>query len=157
MRLDTCLLADAATGTPDGKLFIHGGGISRLTPPTLPWTHPMLALVLRFELASDDADRTHEIEVALVSPQGDQMLSPSPKIEVPRQHLNAVEGEELYLQAALQLGGITFASEGIYSMDVRLDGKKVRSLRLAVVAREAPQLPHAPNRAERRAKKPRSS
>lgn len=157
MRLDTCLLADAATATPDGKLFIHGGGISRITPPVLPWTHPLLAVVLRFELEAGDADRTHELALALVSPKGDQMLSPVPTLEVPPQRTRAVEGEESYLQAALQFATIPFASEGIYTLEVRVDGANVRSVPLAVVAPQTPQAPSASNRAERRAAKRRSS
>src|SRR5262245_50313329 len=98
MRLDTCLLADAATTTPDGKVFIHGGGITRLTPPTLPWTHPMLALVLRFELEEDDPGTSHQISLGLNSPAGEEMLTPAPELDVHPTPTKAVEGEESYLQ-----------------------------------------------------------
>jgi hypothetical protein len=134
MRLDVCWLADAATGTPDGKLFIHGGGITRLSPPQLPWVHPMLALVLRFQIDRDDANQPHEIGLQIVAPDGTQLLSPAPAVAVDPGRPIAVEGEETYLQAVVQLAGLVFASAGIFTFNVSVDADIVRALPVAVVA-----------------------
>jgi hypothetical protein len=148
MRLDTCLLADAATTTPDGKVFIHGGGITRLTPPALPWTHPMLALVLRFQLDDGDPGTSHKITLGLTSPAGEEMLRPAPELDVRTTPTRAVPGEESYLQTTLQFGGIPIATAGIYRLGVQLDGEPLRELPIAVIA-PGPAL----SRAERRAAK----
>jgi hypothetical protein len=137
MRLDTCLLADAATTTPDGKMFIHGGGITRLTPPTLPWTHPTLTLVLRFELEAEDVGVAHEILLGLESPAGEAMLTPAPTIKVPGAAARAIPGEESYLQTVFQIAGIPIATDGIYRLSVALDGEPLRVLPIAVISPNA--------------------
>jgi hypothetical protein len=135
MRLDACLLADAATATPDGKLFIHGGGITRLTPLVLPWTHPLLGVVVRFEVEPGDNEQAHEISLRLVSPDGEQMPLPLPTITVtPERPAHAIEGEEHYVQLALGLAGITFQGDGIHVLELALNGDTIRGLRLAVIA-----------------------
>lgn len=63
MILESLLLADNAAAA-GGKLYVHGGGITRITPPTLPWVQPLLTVVLRL-LADDVADLMAEHSVAM--------------------------------------------------------------------------------------------
>lgn len=136
MRLDFMLLADAATATPDGKLFIHGGGVSRLNPPSLPWTQPQLGLVARFVMDLDDYGRPHEIQLSAAAPSGTLLIPPAqlPVEPAPRPDTTAGDEEEVYMNMALGLASLTFGEEGVYRFDLRLDGELVRSLPLAVVA-----------------------
>ncbi len=47
MELDHAILADGASNRPDGKLDIYGAGFDTLFAPSVPTTHPQMALVLR--------------------------------------------------------------------------------------------------------------
>src|SRR4051794_29453215 len=104
MRLDSWILADAASATPDGKVSLLGGGVSRVIVSSLPAQHAMLALVLRFVWEGSDADESHEVALSLISPAGAQVLSPTPAVDVPpRQPRDLIEGEEFYLHVVMNL------------------------------------------------------
>lgn len=134
MELDTLLVADAAAATPDGKLFIHGGGITRISAPMIPWTQPQLAVVARLRMNEEDWGRVHELQITVVDPNGAFIMPPAP-ISVPAPpRPPAPEGEEQYVQLALGLASPTFASEGIYRLELRLGEHVLRSLPLSVVA-----------------------
>lgn len=145
MRLDMAILADAATAPPDGKLYIHGGGITRITAPVLPWTQPQLAIVARFLVESGDEHESHALEVTLASPQGQNIFPPA-AIEIPTHEFPGppLEGEERFMQMALAIAALTFAVEGVYRINLTLDGEHIRSLPLAVVGTPA-QGPPAPD------------
>jgi hypothetical protein len=134
MQLDTFMLADAATGTPDGKLFIHGGGITRINPPVLPWTQPQLAIVARLLMDPDDWDATHELQLLVLDPDGALVMPPAPIPVTAPPRPQAAEGEEQYVQLALGLASPTFAREGTYRVELRLGERLLRSLPLSVVA-----------------------
>lgn len=128
------ILADAATATPDGKLFIHGGGITRITAATLPWVQPQIALVARFLMEDADFEQSHELQLSIADPSGALLVPPVP-IEFPQPTVPDVqEGEERFMQIALGLASLTFTTEGLYEVELRMDGEVVRSLPLAVVA-----------------------
>lgn len=135
MRLDFMLLADAATASPDGKLFIHGGGVSRIMAPMLPWTQPQIVLVARFEMDQDDDYETpHELQVSATDPDGAVLVPPSRLGVPPQPRPESIEGEERYMNMALGLASLMFGREGVYRFELRLDGELVRSLPLVVVA-----------------------
>ena len=148
MRLDTCLLADAADATPDGKLFIHGGGISRITPPVLPWVHPTIAVVLRFEMDDEDPGRAHVLTIDLRTASDESVLPDPPSLTLNLGRPTTVAGEPAYAQAAIQLAGLKFETAGLYHFSVVLDGEEIASPRLAVIA--PGELRRSPNRAARR-------
>jgi hypothetical protein len=134
MELDTFMLADAATGTPDGKLFIHGGGITRITPPIIPWTHPQLAIVARLRMAAEDWDQVHELQLSLLDPGG-ALITPSAPITIPAPPRPPhAEGEEQYVQLALGIASPTFAVEGLYRVELRRGDDVLRSFPLPVLA-----------------------
>jgi hypothetical protein len=67
MELETILLADAAS-TAEGKLYVHGGGLTRLTPPMLPWLHPQITVVLIFRTDEADLGQTRRLQLTLTAP-----------------------------------------------------------------------------------------
>jgi hypothetical protein len=135
-----CLLADAASAMPDGKLYIHGGGITRLTPTQLPWRHPSLALVLRFQIADEDIGRTHEIGLQVVFPDGEEHAPIAAMPVKPRRA--ATEGEENYAQAVIQLANLPVETAGFLRFDVTLNGDTIRSLPVAVIAPGTKRVPN---------------
>jgi hypothetical protein len=137
MELDTFLLADAATVTPDGKMFVHGGGLTRIAVPALPWTQPQLALVMRFRMEESDWDAAHQLQVSLAAPDGTAVIPPG-SIEVPvGNQPETLENEESFLQIALSIASVPFLNQGIYTFRLALDGEPRGSLSLAVIGAEA--------------------
>jgi hypothetical protein len=139
VRLDTFLLADAAAATPDGKLYIHGGGITRLTTSALPLL-ATLAVVVRFQMEPKDFRTDHTFSLSLSDPDGSVVLPPVP-IEFPKQTRPQLpKGEETFLQVALNLGAVTFSRAGAYKLKFAADGHTVRQMTLPVVALSSDEL-----------------
>lgn len=130
MRLDAFLVADAATAI-EGKLYVHGGGITRVTPPMLPWTHPQLALVLRFTIGSADVG-SHKLTIRLVRPDGELVFDATSNMPVAEPD-TIDQAEETYANVVLTVGLIQFEAEGVYRFELDLDGDQVGSLGLPLV------------------------
>jgi hypothetical protein len=73
LRLETFLLADHAVATSDGKLYIHGGGITRINAPIIPVALPFLSIVLRFRVMLADVGE-HTLLIGFQNPQKAQLL-----------------------------------------------------------------------------------
>jgi hypothetical protein len=126
------IFADAATAA-EGKVYIHGGGVTRINAPVLPWIQPQLALAVRLVTEPDDIKDEHIITLRLVDPQGAPVL-PDAAVRVPPQPPPPkVEGEPTYLLLAVGIGPIPFTHQGIYRVAIIVDGDELRSLPLAVV------------------------
>jgi hypothetical protein len=132
MRLDTFLLADAVAAH-NRKLFVHGGGISRVDVPEFPFTQTQIGLLVRFSFEAGDAiGEEHAFGLRFLKPDGSEL---HPLIETPvavsaeRKH---VDGEEVHLNLAIQAGPIEFENPGIYRVEIYLDKELVRSAALPV-------------------------
>lgn len=132
MRFETLMLADNAAAV-QGKLYIHGGGITRLTPPQLPWAHPMLTFVL--QVVGDDVDDLrgqHQLRLIVADPQGGFIVGPA---DVTLQHdapLELLEGEALIAYVSITVAPLLLATEGVHMIHVELDGEHVADLPLPV-------------------------
>jgi hypothetical protein len=94
MRLDVFMLADGANAA-EGKLYIHGGAITRVTPPTLPSPPIMLSVVVR--LLADEADPDQlslPIAVTWLRPDGTTLIA-TEATAVTERPAEAMEGEDL--------------------------------------------------------------
>lgn len=149
MKLDFALLADAATGLPDGKLYVHGGGITRIAAPVVPWPQPSLALVLRFMTGPEDWGQVTKLKFSLEDPDGASVLPPAEvSTEVATPVVEVEEGEDTAFQVVLNLGGgVLFPRLGLFTFRVSIDDKEVKELPLAVVAAPPPDSPPSPSSA----------
>lgn len=139
MQLDAFMLADAAA-TFEGKLYIHGGGFTRINAPAIPWVQPQLSIVIRLQV-EDDWKPDNELGLRLFDPDGASVLPPI-VIPLPSEPPPAVPaGEEAYIQMVLGLGPIQFAQEGVYRFEVKLGEDVLRSMRFPVVALSVEDLP----------------
>lgn len=136
MRLDTVLFADAASAI-GGKLYIHGGGITRIEAPTFPWTHPQLAIVVRLEVEDRDRERwaveAPMLSVALRDPDGKDLIE---TVALPlRGDLPPPSGTEepRYLHMVLTAGPLEFAREGVFELELGLGEEPLRTVPLFVV------------------------
>jgi hypothetical protein len=137
IRLDLVLLADAASAHA-GKLFIHGGGVTRITPPHVPWIHPQLAVVIRLAAEREDFLEPHEVALSLQNPEGGDVL-PRTALPVGPVDLHRVEGEDAYVQLAMTFNHMPLQHEGVYRWQFELDGKRVREMAMPLAV-TAPQI-----------------
>jgi hypothetical protein len=123
VRLDFALLADAAS-TVEGKIYILGGGVSRVTAPTLPWAQS-LAVCLRL-IADPDDDLTveREIEISIIDPSENTILGPvkAAMVGKPPPPADPSMDVELAMLLALTINGIALRSYGPHRIALSVDG-----------------------------------
>lgn len=141
MKLDFALLADSAAGPPgDGKLYIHGGGVTRITALIQPWHQPSLAIVLRFLTSRDEWGESVTIGLELADPDGAPIMPPTglpvvvPGLATP--DVEPIDGEQTSLQMVLNLNNVLFSRLGLFTFSVLLNEETVARLPLAVVSPE---------------------
>lgn len=136
MRLETFLIADHAVAAPDGKLYVNGGGITRLALPAVPMVVPALSIVLRFLVNEEDVGE-HMLALRLQNPEGIDLLPPEARpIEVAP--LDSVADEEVNVQVVAAFGGLPIFSWGTHTFRVELDGSLVREMNVPVVKAPVP-------------------
>lgn len=141
------MLADYAVAV-EGKLHVNGAGITRLTPPEVPFFLPLLSLVARWRLDGREDAGKHELTLRFQTPDGTDLIPSEPvPIEQRDPYATALPGEEVFMQLVFNFGAILLPVEGIYRFSVQLDGEVVRDMALPVVVTKSPP---PPNRAERR-------
>src|SRR5215218_3754481 len=118
MRFETLLLADNAAAI-EGKLYIHGGGITRLTPPQLPWPHPLLTFLVRLR-ADGAADLTaeHQLRLGMVDPDGEFVVPASELLLRHDEQLSVIDGELLYANVAITVAPLLLMREGVHTVQV---------------------------------------
>jgi hypothetical protein len=133
MEVETLIVADAVSTPPDGKFYIHGGGISRVEVPTLPFPMP-LGLLLRLKVDDADLQLSHQFRVVLIGPAG---LPNVPAIEFvlgpPEDPPPLVEGEERFLHIGLQINAVAVRG-GVHHLQVEMGGILVRDVPVPVIA-----------------------
>jgi hypothetical protein len=139
MQLDSFLLADAATPA-GGKLYIHGGGITRINVPEVPFMLPTLAVVVRLLVGPDEAAIEHVLQLGLSDPAGEPVI-PAASVPIPAEgtQLDAADGEERFVQLALGFIGIVFHRVGIHRLSMSLDGELIRTMTMPVVLLPQPE------------------
>ena len=131
MRLDAFLLADAASTPPDGKFYVHGGGLSRFVVPMLPF--PLgVAVFIRFEVVDDDLRHAHDFRVSVTGPVGPNIAPLHFRAEAVHDPPPILEGEERYLHIALNLP-LAIVRTGTYRLDLHVDDTLVRSQNVPLV------------------------
>ena len=133
MLLETLIVADGVSTPPDGKFYVHGGGISRLEVPKLPFPIP-LGILLRLRVEDDDDyARTHQVGIVLIGPRG---LPNVPGVEfelaAPDDAQEPLESEERVANVALTINAVAVHG-GVYTLKVDLDGETVRELPLPLI------------------------
>jgi hypothetical protein len=139
MELDALIVADAVTTTPDGKVYIHGGGYSRYDVAQLPAPLP-LGVLIRLRVDEADLGSTHSFRLTFIGPTGLPNIAPIEIAGTPdkgQQQLAA--GEERFVHIALQLHPVAVRA-GLYQLQLEIDGELARTLALPlVVSKQVPQ------------------
>jgi hypothetical protein len=133
MRLDAFLLADAVSAPPDGKLYIHGGGLTVIRAPVVPFSTP-LGIAIRLLAEEAELERPHEFTLSIRDPEGGDVVPAMSFKTGPATEERLEEGEERFLQIAVNFGGLGFPVLGTYQIEFQADGEPVRTMALPVVA-----------------------
>jgi len=121
MRFDFALLADAAQ-VVDGKLYVHGGGLTRMTATSVPWMQPV-AICMRLEPdADEDLNREWQFRVVVLGPEDVPIFAHETPIRLQQPDVEVVEGEKPGVLLALTLGGLMVHDYGPHRVSLALDG-----------------------------------
>jgi hypothetical protein len=133
-EIEYAFLADAAQVQPGQKFNVLGGGVSRLSGPSLPFVHPHLALVVGLRLGAAERNREHELVFLMADPEGGDVATATGKVVA---HGPADPGD-IVLNIAVDLWNVNIRTVGEHSLRIRVDGIERKRLPLIVqVSREA--------------------
>ena len=135
MDLDFAFLADAADVSM-GKLFVLGGAFDTIYVPSMPATHPVLAVVVRLLLSPIDLDRKHSFEVLLLDADAHHIASAKGDLTVPKSP-DSPAGWKQSVILPLRFFNVPFKQPGHYSIEILTNGKMLKAIPLRVV--EAPK------------------
>jgi hypothetical protein len=137
MKLVLATLADFALAHDDGKLYITGGGIRRLTFRVLPAVHPRVSLALDVELdAQDRSQQQHTVLIQATDSLGQPFIKP----EVLTVSLTPTMllSEADHLPIVYHMQNLTFQHEGDHVFTVTIGGAETSlPLRVNVAAGSA--------------------
>lgn len=134
MDIQVAVLCDAATDN-NGKLNILGT-FDTIFTSQLPAVHPQCSIALRMMFSKSEEGR-HEVRLNLVDEDG-KPLTKDPIV----QHVEVqVPDETIFLSRnfIVNIQNLRFEKEGLYSIDIALDGRQEGSIPLLV--RIHPQAP----------------
>jgi hypothetical protein len=136
--LNALFLADAVSAPPDGKFYIHGGGLTRLTVPVLPLSL-QIGVFVRLEVDESELGQTHEFRFALIDPDG-AAVGALPQFEAPlAEAIELAESEQRFVVLAMNLG-ISVGREGPHRFEFFVDGERLGLVPLPVVLLTTEQL-----------------
>jgi hypothetical protein len=133
-QIEYAFLADAAEVQPGQKFHVLGGGITRLSGPTLPFQHPHLALVVGLRLAPSERNLEHDLEFILAAPDGTKVASSSGRVVA---H-GPQDPSDIILTLTIDLWNLTMTTQGEYSVRIMIGGTERKRLSLTVVQSREP-------------------
>jgi hypothetical protein len=134
-EIEYAFLADAAEVQPGQKFHVLGGGISRLTGPSIPFQHPHLSLVVGLRLTAPERGREHELEFVMLAPDGATVSSSSGRVVA---H-GPPDPSDVILTLAVDMWNLTLAAQGEYTVRIMIGGTERKRLSLIVNQSREPQ------------------
>jgi hypothetical protein len=132
MILRSFILADAVDVGPNGKVFIHGGAVSRIFAREFPWTHPTVAVFARLEGTRDEIGSEHSFAIRI---QRDDGGEPVADVESPFRLVEPSDSElPPDVNFAMTFAGVRFIEAGMYHVTIEVDGEELG--RLPLLARK---------------------
>ncbi|MEK6720554.1 MAG: hypothetical protein AABZ33_07765 [Chloroflexota bacterium] len=129
-------LADAAQTIPGQKFNLLGGGISRIGARGFPFRHPHLALVVGLRVTATETDRSHEVRLLVLDPDGAEIASATATIAMQKRP----DVRDEVLTFAVDLWNLTFPTGGDHSVRIMVNGSERERLPLllTIVTGEGP-------------------
>lgn len=130
MDIQIATLCDFAADY-NGKLVISGT-FDTLAARALPVVHPACALALRFCFTQEDIGR-HKLSINIINEDGESLDPNNMPIE-PEFEVKLPTGVPFNTRnIVMNLQGLRFSKDGIYSIDIGCDGEMLVRLPLRVV------------------------
>jgi hypothetical protein len=133
-QIEYAFLADAAEAQPGQKFHVLGGGVTRLSGPTLPFQHPHLALVVGLRLGSGERNLEHELEFILAAPDGTKVTSSTGRVVA---H-GPQDQNDIILTLTIDMWNLTLTTQGEYSVRIMIGGTERKRLALTVTQSREP-------------------
>jgi hypothetical protein len=134
-EIEYAFLADAAEVQPGQKFHVLGGGVTRLSGPTLPFQHPHLALVVGLRLGATERNREHDLEFILAAPDGAKVTSSTGRVVA---H-GPQDPSDVILTLSVDLWNLTLSTQGEYTVRIMVGGTERKRLTLMVTQSREPQ------------------
>lgn len=115
----------------NGKLVISGT-FDTLAARALPVVHPACALAMRFCFTQEDVGR-HKFSINIINEDGESLDAQNMPIEPEFEVQLPANVPFLTRNMVMNLQGMRFAKDGIYSVDIGCDGELLVRLPLRVV------------------------
>jgi hypothetical protein len=136
MDIQVAVLCDAATDN-NGKLNILGT-FDTIYTARLPETHPQCSIAIRMTFNKVE-EGAHKVKLNFVDEDGKSVMPP---IEMPVEVLVPEETIFLSRNIIVNIQKLRFEKEGLYSIDIAVDGRQEGSIPLLV--KIAPKLGASP-------------
>ncbi len=127
-QIEYAFLADSAQVQPGQKFSVLGGGVTRLTGPSIPFQHPHLSLVVGVRMTAAERNREHELEFSLLAPDGAVVASSTGRIVARGPN----DPNDFILTLAIDLWNLVLNSAGEYSVRILVGGSEHKRLSLTV-------------------------
>jgi hypothetical protein len=126
MNIQVAVLCDAATDD-NGKLNLLGS-FDTIYTPQMPAVHPQCAVALRVTFASGE-EGEHKLGLNFINADGRSIMAP---FEIPVAITLPDDAHFLTRNFIVTFQQLKFTEAGLYSVDVRLDGKSQAGIPLLV-------------------------
>lgn len=121
-EVDCFLLADAAQ-VANGKLFVLGGGWSRLTVPAVPHTRSF-EMAVRVVIPWTETNQKHSFEVVLRNEDGWSLFEKPVKADVSvGRPVSLKEGSDQSVPFVIRLPSVTLEQFGRYVFEIQHKGE----------------------------------
>jgi len=142
MNIDYAFFADTATVPPDGKVYVHGGGFSAVSVPSLP-ARVAFAVVAGFRFGADDAGSTHHVQLRLVD-SADRLVVPPIDLQFQSAGPPPPAGREVTVPTVSYLQPM-FGEPGTYAATYWNGETQLFSVQLWVEEQQPPSVGPRPN------------
>jgi hypothetical protein len=130
VKIINFMLADAVSHGRDGKLFVHGGGITEIDATEFPHTEPRFGIVITLVREDEAPGSDHEVRLAFLSPsRGELPLGDPVSLRVPP---DADTEAPMLINMVATFTGIEFPETGLYWLQLYFDEGVVSSLPLSI-------------------------
>ncbi len=135
MELTLLLVADYASATMDGKLYMMGV-FNRIHAVSFPATHPDMYLVVQLSASPFEYGRNFKLDIKLVDDDMQPVIALTTDAIVP----HSESGDSVTLNHILKLVNVVFPKPGTYEFAIQIDQDlKGTPLRLELIQISLPQ------------------
>lgn len=125
MDVADLILADYAAANENGKFTLVGAGFTEIASPNIPIIHPLMFILVRVKIKSDDKGQNH-FELRIVGEKG-VVFKTEGNLGV-----NDVQRTEQHVVIPIRLQNLKFDQPGEYNIEVILNGALKQSQILGV-------------------------